>query len=182
MNVTIRVVPHQDLSRDDLAGLRTLFDAEYLTEFGDWDPVQPYGYAPHDIHVIASRGDETVGHIGWARRGISIGDEHMVVAGVGGVLVADHARGLRLGEQLLRKAVASMRDVDDIECGYLGCREAVVPFYQSCGWARVRAGEWSLDRMGKPSMDPPRLPLLVFPLGASTEWPEGEIDLRGRAW
>lgn len=182
MNVTVRLVPHRELSREDLEGLQHLFDAEYLTQFGDWNPEQPYGYAPHDVHLIAERGDATVGHVGWARRRIGVGQRDVVIAGVGGVLVANAARGLRLGERLMGTAVASMKDAEDIEFGYLGCREAVVPFYESCGWTRVRAAERSLDRMGKPSMDPPGQPLLVYSLGASTEWPEGEIDLRGRAW
>lgn len=182
MNLTIRVVPHHELTRGELSGLRTLFDAEYLDEFGDWNPEQPYGYAPHDVHVIASRGDETVGHIGWARRRIGVGERDVVIAGVGGVLVADTARGLRLGERLMREAVATMRDVGGIEFGYLGCREEVVPFYQSCGWRRVAAVEQSLNRTGVSSTDPPGPPLLVFPLHSSPEWPDGEIDLRGRAW
>jgi aminoglycoside 2'-N-acetyltransferase I len=182
MRLTIRVVSHRELSRDDLAGLQALFNAEYLTEFGDWNPEQPYGYAPHDVHVIARRGDLMIGHVGWARRDIGVGDQDVVIAGVGGVLVADDARGLRLGEQLMRKAVESMSEAEDIEFGYLGCREAVAPFYQSCGWTRVTAAERSLDRAGRPSADPPGQPLLVLALGSSSEWPEGDIDLRGRAW
>ena len=182
MNLTIRVVPHRELTRGDLAGLRTLFDAEYLDEFGDWNPEEPYGYAPHDAHVMASRGDVTVGHVGWARRSIGVGERNVVIAGVGGVLVAETARGLRLGEQLMRTAVASMRDAGDIEFGYLGCREEVVPFYQFCGWRRVAAVERSLNRAGVPSIDPPGQPLLVLPLDSTLRWPDGDIDLRGRAW
>ncbi|WP_224763650.1 GNAT family N-acetyltransferase [Salinibacterium sp. ZJ70] len=156
--------------------------ANNLTEFGDWNPQQPYGYAPHDVHVIARRGDATVGHVGWARREIGVGERDVVIAGVGGVLVAGHARGRGLGEQLMSAAVASMRDAGGIQFGYLGCRDAVLPFYQSCGWTRVAAVERSLDREGRPSTDPAGQPLLVFPLGPSSEWPEGAIDLRGRAW
>lgn len=182
MSLTFRVVRHHELTDDDLSGLRALFDAEYLTQFGEWNPEQPYGYARHDVHVIASRGDDTVGHVGWAHRGISVGEREMTIAGVGGVLVAKAARGLQLGEQLMRTVVISMGDAGGIEFGYLGCREEVVPFYQACGWMRVVAAEWSLNRTGSSSMDPPGQPLLVFPLGSSSDWPEGEIDLRGRAW
>ena len=182
MNVTIRVVPHDELTGDDLAGIQALFDAEYRTEFGDWNPEQPYGYAPHDVHVIARHDEATVGHVGWARRGISVGAHGVVISGLGGVLIADHARGLRLGERLMHTAVEAMREAGGIEFGYLGCREEVVPFYQSCGWIRVVAVERSLDRTGRPTLDPPGQPLLVFPLGSSMDWPDGEIDLRGRPW
>ena len=182
MSLDICVVSHRELTRDDLAGLRALFDAEYLTEFGEWTPEQPYGYAPHDVHVIARHGDKTVGHVGWARRDISVGEREIVIGGLGGVLIAAHSRGLRLGEQLMRAAVVSMRDADGIDFGYLGCREEVVPFYKSCGWTRIAAAERSLNRDGEPSTDPPGQPLLVFPLDSLVGWPKGDIDLRGRAW
>jgi len=182
MSLTIGTLAHEDLTPDDLVGLRALFDAEYAKDFGDWDPQQPYGYAPHDLHVIARNGDSTIGHVGWGRRAISVGERELVIAGVGGVLVSDGARGLRLGEQLMTRAVESMRDADGIDFGYLGCREEVVPFYLACGWERVSAPERSLDREGRPSMDPAGQPLLIYPVEPSSVWPEGEIDLRGRAW
>lgn len=105
-----------------------------------------------------------------------------MIAGVGGVLVSGSARGLRLGERLMNRCVASMRDAGGIDFGYLGCREDVVPFYQSSGWVRVVAAERSLDRAGRLSIDPPGQPLLVFSLDPSRVWPDGAIDLRGRAW
>lgn len=182
MSLSIRVVAHDELTRDDLDGLRALFDAEYRSEYGEWHPEQPYGYAPHDVHVIAGDDDTIVGHVGWARRVIGVGAQEVVIAGVGGVLIAESARGLRAGERLMRTAVASMRDAGDIEFGYLGCREEVVPFYRSCGWTRVMAAERSLDRTGRTTEDPPGQPLLVHPVDPSAVWPRGEIDLRGRAW
>lgn len=181
MGLTIRTTPHGELTSDDLDGLRALFDAEYLREFGGWNPEQPYGYAPHDVHVIAFL-DDVVGHVGWARRTIRVGERDVTIAGVGGVLVSDGARALRLGQRLMHRAVASMKDAGGIEFGYLGCREAVAPFYQACGWTRVAAVERSLDREGRPTRDPAGQPLLVIPLGSSQQWPGGDVDLRGRAW
>ncbi|MEV7620201.1 hypothetical protein AB0N59_08670 [Microbacterium sp. NPDC089321] len=70
MSLSIRVVAHDELNRNDLAGLRKLFDAEYRSEYGDWHPDPPYGYAPHDVHVIVGKGATIVRHVGWARRSI----------------------------------------------------------------------------------------------------------------
>lgn len=182
MSPLIRVVPHSELTLDDVTRVRRLFDGEYAQDFGAWHPEQPYGYAPHDVHVMACADDVIVGHVGWARREITVGERIVVVAGVGGVLVSESVRGVRLGERLMSRAVESMRLAGGIEFGYLGCREEVVPFYESCGWTRVFAAERSIDRAGLPVADPPGQPLLVFPLSASMEWPDGEIDLRGRAW
>ncbi|WP_297752346.1 hypothetical protein [uncultured Tessaracoccus sp.] len=63
---SIDVIAHQELTEADLHGLRQLFDSEYLEEFGEWDPQQPYGYAPHDVHTMARNEGRVVGHVGWA--------------------------------------------------------------------------------------------------------------------
>ncbi|MFB8189957.1 GNAT family N-acetyltransferase [Microbacterium sp. NPDC055988] len=182
-SLVIDGVPHESLTSNDVASLRELFDAEYLAEFGAWDPDQPYGYAPHDVHLIARAGDEVVGHVGWARRTIGVGTAEVVVAGVGGVLVSPRARGERAGALLLAHAARSMTDADDIDFGYLGCREEVVSFYESCGWSRISVAERSIDRTGRPTMQPPGPPILTLALESPPRrWPSGAIDLRGRAW
>lgn len=176
-------VPHDRLTANDVVGLRELFDAEYLAEFGGWDPDQPYGYAPHDVHGIARLDDAVVGHVGWARRTIGVGAAEVVVGGVGGVLISPRARGQRAGARLMAHAAATMTDAGDIEFGYLGCREEVVAFYESCGWRRISAPERSIDRTGQPAMQPAGPPILTLALDPNPRiWPTGTIDLRGRAW
>lgn len=120
-----------DLAEDDLDRPRLLFDSEYLGVFGAWDPEQPYGYASHDVYIIARVGDRILGHVGWARREISVGTEIVVVAGVGGVLITKGVRGHGLGALLMGWAAQSMIDHGGIGFGYLGCREPVVGFYAS---------------------------------------------------
>lgn len=176
-------VAHADLDAEMLADLRRLFDREYLAEFGDWDPEQPYGYAPHDLHVIARLDGGVVGHAGWGRREIAVGDAPAVIAGVGGVLVSPDARGLRLGQRLMGELAATMREEPGLDFGYLGCDESVVPFYESCGWRRIAAAERCVDRSGEVVETPAGAPLLVLPLqDQCAAWPSGPIDLRGRPW
>ena len=173
----------ENLTATDLRELRRLFDNEYLDDFGPWDAEQPYGYAPHDVHIIAKADGHVVGHVGWARREITVGGETVVIAGVGGVLVSHNVRGHRLGADLMQRAAQSIRAHEGIEFGYLGCREEVVPFYLSCGWSRICVGERSLGRTGEPVVDPPGQPILILPIAAPLEaWPDGDVDLRGRAW
>jgi aminoglycoside 2'-N-acetyltransferase I len=64
--LSIDVLAHGALTAGDIDELRRLFDQEYLHDFGTWDPNQPYGYGPHDLHVIARSDDGVVGHVGWA--------------------------------------------------------------------------------------------------------------------
>lgn len=171
------------LTSDEIAGLKDLFDAEYLDEYGEWDSTQPYGYAPHDVHVIARSDGRVVGHVGWARRTIGVGDAEVTIAGVGGVLVSGSARGRALGKRMLAFAARSMRDAGGIDFGYLGCREQVVPFYETCGWHRILAAERSIARDGTPAEDEPGQPILILPVErAASSWPAGAVDLRGRAW
>lgn len=139
----IDVVPHPALRPSRIEELRRLFDGEYLTDFGAWDPSQSNGYAPQDVHLVAREGTGIVGHVGWAHRTIFVG-----AVEVGGVLVSENARGIGLGERLLLSARRSVLDADGIQFGYLGCREAVAPFYWSCGWRRISATglpEWLIS-------------------------------------
>ncbi len=126
------------------------FDSEYLKEFGEWDPQQPYGYASHDVHVMARIEGRVVGHV-WARREIAVGTETVAMAGVGGLLISDEPRGRRLGRELMGRAAQSMRDRGHLAFGYLGCREQVVPFYESCRWKRIVAREGRSGVMANPS-------------------------------
>lgn len=174
---------HSELTAPDLGRIRRLFDDEYQSSEGPWNPDWPYGYAGHGLHVLARHGDETVGHVGWARRVIRVGDAEVTIAGVGGVLVSGHWRGRHLGVQLMSVAGQSMQAVRDIDFGYLGCDEDLVPFYTACGWRRITATEHFIDRDGASVVERAQAPLLVLPIQRSfDEWPVGEIDLRGRAW
>lgn len=179
----IEAVPRDDLRSDDLVALGSLFDAEYLDAFGPWHPAQPYGYAGHDVHVLAREGSRLVGHVGWARRRIDVGGTEIAIAGVGGVLVADRARGHGLGRRLLSECAASIRASGYVDFGFLGCRESVVPFYRACGWHRISAWERSIARDGTPALTEPGPPLMILPLRTPADaWPPGTVDLRGRAW
>ena len=179
---SIEILAHQELAEADLGELRRLFDSEYLKEFGEWDPQQPYGYASHDVHVMARVEGRVVGHVGWAGRDIAVGTEVVSVAGVGGVLISADARGVRLGSELMEWAERSMRECDHLAFGYLGCREQVAPFYASCGWHRIYAREKSIGRDGESVVDEPGPPILILPIAPLELWPEGDIDLHGRAW
>jgi len=182
-DIAINVIAHAELTASDFVGLRRLFDAVYLDDFGEWDPDMPYGYAPHAVHVIAQINSEIVGHVGWSRRRVSVGDGEVEIAGVGGVLISDAVRRERVGSRLMASAAQLMKTARGIAFGYLGCREEVVSFYTSCGWTRISAAERSIDRSGRPSQDPPGQPLLILPVEVEVAaWPGGSVDLRGRAW
>lgn len=180
---TLRRVRHDALARQDVAGLRTLFDAEYGSTHGEWDPDAPYGYAPADIHVIAGDG-RAVGHVGFQRRTIRVGDRLVTVAGTGGMLVGPSARGTGLGMRLLAELQAAMRASPGIEFGYLGCAPAVVPFYVRAGWVGLRVAEGHVSRVdGANVREAAGAPILICAAARDVdEWPPGDVDLQGRPW
>ena len=180
----IRAVWHDELADEQLTQLGRLFDAEYGTEDGPWNPDAPYGYAPADLHVVAVRDGETVGHVGTQRRMISVGDHEVLVAGTGGVLVSPSHRGQGLGARLLAATQDAARSIAPADYGYLGCREAMVPFYESCGYKRIEVNERFRARGGSSqTVEETGAPVMVCS-GTRTvgTWPQGSIDLRGRCW
>lgn len=182
MGETFRAVDHADLSEPELAALGALFDHEYLTDHGSWDPDCPYGYSPADVHTFAFVDGVLVGHVGFQRRTIDVGDAEVVVAGTGGVLVGASLRGNGLGQRLISRAHKAMRADSRIDFGYLGCCEEVVRFYENVGWRRVQAIERHVSML-----DPRKIvvsvevPILVIPTHGR-DWPAGDIDLRGTPW
>ncbi|WP_346959232.1 GNAT family N-acetyltransferase [uncultured Arthrobacter sp.] len=184
MNETLELRRHGDLSRRELAALEVLFDSEYLSDHGRWDPDAPYGYSPADFHVLAFRGSELAAHVGFQRRVISVGASDILVAGAGGVLVDLRFRGLGLGSRAMRHAQVAMRDEAGADFGLLGCRKEVVPFYASAGWVQVRATARCLSRADQSSVivSEGGPTLICSSTRDASEWPNGDIDLRGTPW
>ena len=187
-----RVVKHEALRPAELTALRALFDREYRSTHGAWNPDLPFGYSPASTHVIIfDTAGSAVSHVGFQRRAIMAGGTPVLVAGTGGVLVDDRLRGRGLGELAMTLAQDTMRSALDLEFGYLGCREEVVPFYERTGWQRIHVTERSTPRSVRPDTTSEAeavveegTPVLVFPLrsGGLASWPTGEVDLRGRPW
>ena len=184
MNVDLRITAHSELSLRDLERLRTLFDHEYFGEYGPWDPEAPYGYSPAAVHIMAFQGEELIGHLGFQPRSIKVGGQRVTVAGVGGVLIVERARGRGLGQLIMDHARAAMLKEPGVEYGYLGCRPAVVPFYESTGWQRIHALERHLSRLDPTTViESAASPIFICPIRRGVdEWPQGEIDLRGTPW
>src|SRR5690606_8532644 len=125
----VAIVEHDALSESQSAALRELFDREYRAEYGEWIPDRPYGYSPADVHSSVVRGALAVGDVGFRRRLIRVGAREVAVAGTGGVLVHPDWRSDGVGRLVMTRAQQAMRDDDQVDFGYLGCREEVASFY-----------------------------------------------------
>ncbi|MCP3426958.1 GNAT family N-acetyltransferase [Rothia sp. AR01] len=180
----VEIVDHGFLTRAHLSHLGRLFDAEYRHTHGAWTPHRPYGYSPADVHVLVYRDADLLGHAGFQQRTIAVGHRTVHVAGTGGVLITEAARGTGIGRILLLHTHRAMRETPRVEFGYLGCREGVVPFYESEGWHRIAAAERSLSRAtGRQVYVPAGAPIMILPVTRGVaEWPRGVVDLRGTPW
>lgn len=175
---------HVDLTTAELDAFESLFDHEHRNEFGAWNPDAPYGYSPADTHLMAFHGKALAAHVGFQRRLISVGTHEVVVAGMGGVLVDEPSRGTGLGLRTVRHAQKVMLDESGVNFGFLGCRREVVPFYESARRVQIRATERCLSRLDGMSVvvsqGGPNLTCSAK--RDASQWPEGDIDLRGTPW
>ncbi|WP_129661272.1 GNAT family N-acetyltransferase [Rothia halotolerans] len=180
----VEIIDHDFLTRTHLGRLQELFDGEYRHTHGRWSPHRPYGYSPADVHVLIYRGEELLGHAGFQRRGITVGHHRIRVGGTGGVLITEAERGTGIGRILLHHIRQTMREAPQVEYGYLGCGESVVPFYEAAGWHRIAAAERSLSRAtGRPRYVAAGAPIMILPVSRSLDqWPRGVVDLHGTPW
>lgn len=172
-----------ELMPADYFGLAALFDSEYGDEWGPWNPKQAYGYARGELHALARRDGQLLGYAASARRFIGVGSEELVIAGTGGVLTRKDARGAGVGREVLSALQAASRSCAPADFGFLGCREEVVPFYESCGYARIHSPVLDLSPQDAMTVVRSYGPAMIC---AGTrpvdDWPEGAIDLRGLPW
>lgn len=142
-----------ELTDADYTAMAELFDSEYAADWGPWSPRAGYGYAPGELHALTRIGDLLIGYAATARRIIRVGNSEVIVAGTGGVMTLASARGQGIGTFTLSALQDANRSFAPADFGLLGCREEVVPFYESCGYARVDA----LIRDVSPRMPAPSL-------------------------
>jgi aminoglycoside 2'-N-acetyltransferase I len=123
-------------------------------------------------------------HVGIQRRVITVGGSDVLVAGTGGVLVDEQSRGTGLGGGAMRHAQQAIRDEARVDFGFLGCRQEVVPFYESAGWIQVHATERSLSRLDQTSVivSDGWPDLACSAMCDASGRPQGDMDLRGTRW
>lgn len=182
--IDIITVWDTELTKEQLDGIRMLFDNEYAQLYGTWNQAQPYGYSPAELHVLAVKEGQIIGNVGMQRRQISVGNQEVLIAGTGGVLVAPSYRKDGLGRKLLAALQEANRTIAPVDYGYLGCREEVVPFYESSGYTRMHVTERHVSDDDQITViENTGAPIMVCPgTKEVNEWPSGIVDIRGTAW
>lgn len=183
MSIDIFPIWDNQLSTGQLQSLKKLFDNEYKTDYGEWNREKPYGYAPAELRIIAVERDKIVGHVSMQRRQIEVNRKKLLVAGTGGVLVAPEYRKDKLGKKLLHTLHNANETIAPVDFGYLGCREAVVNFYESCGYTRIYATQISISRETGEISKSTDSPIMICPeLKEIQDFPTGTININGIIW
>jgi nodulation protein A len=180
--MTVHLVGEKDLTRAQEERIQALLLAAFPQYREIWSRHTFWG-GPAEYRLWLECEDKIIAHLGFAKRTICVGEQDVLIAGIGAVATRPDFQGRGLGKQLfaeLRKILLTQLSVD---FGYLGCREAVIGFYEKAGFTLYRQTvyclnpyeqQWNYDD-GAQMVMPIRKPL--------TDWnATGLIDLRGMPW
>jgi aminoglycoside 2'-N-acetyltransferase I len=135
-------------------------------------------WRPTEHHVLVTKNGRSISHVGLPKHAVRVGGRLISVAGIGGVLTHPEYRDSGFArmamEEALRQAVREL----DIQFGLLFSREAMLPWYETQGWALVKDTVWIEQRQG---VIPSPLPTMVR-RPAVEKWPAGEVWLGSLPW
>jgi GNAT superfamily N-acetyltransferase len=146
------------------------------------DPSQTASYglewAPKTLHVLLVKSGITVAHAGLLERVVTVGDQLVKVAGIGGVLTRPDCRGKGFGQMAVQAAEELVLRQTDARFGLLFCRDVVRPWYERLGWLLLEEAVW-IDQPAGTIRSP--LPVMVKSF-SQQGWPGGAVRLGGGPW
>lgn len=179
----VRLVKEYHVSPAEDDAIKALLVATFPQHTELFSRTSFWGTTPDYRLWLEDDAGRLVAHLSLARRTIDVDAVQVVIAGIGGVATHPDRQGTGIGRRLMDELRAVLTTTVPVAFGYLGCYPAVVGFYESVGWHRVRQParyfqpkdkEWIVDD-GPKLILPAREPLSVWP---ST----GLIDLKGMPW
>jgi aminoglycoside 2'-N-acetyltransferase I len=108
-----------------------------------------------------------------------VGSRPVRLGGIGGVSTRTPWRKRGLAEAAMKVAQAYLRDPLGVAFGLLVCDEKMVPYYAKFGWKRVTVPMWIEEQPKGRVLFPGPVMILAV---CGQDWPEGEIDLKGKPW
>jgi aminoglycoside 2'-N-acetyltransferase I len=139
MTIMYRTVSDQQLTATQHQAIRALLDEAFADEFSDEDN----DHAAGGVRVIASDGDQIVGHAALVARSITIAGTPYRVGYVEGVAVVPARQGQGIGAQIMRQITDMARR--DFVVNMLSTGEH--DFYAKFGWQRF-VGHSFVDNHG----------------------------------
>ncbi|MDI6871554.1 MAG: GNAT family N-acetyltransferase [Bacillota bacterium] len=135
-----------------------------------------YVWEPKRWRILVCVEGEPVSHVGVTpQRMVKVGEEPVLVGGIGGVVTLPQYRGQGFARLALREAMRFLRDELGVDFGLLLCREELVPFYAAQGWKRVPPPVLIEQPRGKVPLGLEAMALAL----REKPWPPGALDLCG---
>ena len=141
-------------------------------------PEHPMEWRPTDKHVMLYADGELMTHVGVVGHIIRVGEQPVVVGGIGGVVTVGAAHGRGYATTALRAACEYMRERLHANFGLLFCFDKLVPFYERLGWQLINVPV-AVEQPSGPTQMP--LNTMVLPLGEQ-QWPPGPVELDSLPW
>jgi aminoglycoside 2'-N-acetyltransferase I len=135
-------------------------------------------WAQSDYHVLGFMDGTMTSILCLFRREIQVGDQNMLVAGVGSVATLPEYQRRGFAGLLLERAAAFMRDELETPFGLLVCSPHREAFYQKFGWQKIQDPMQFDTPSGKKTW--PELTMFFSVDGQP--WPSGVVDLCGYPW
>ena len=135
-------------------------------------------WAPKDHHLFVWAENELAGHVGILKREVTVGDEPVLLGGIGGVVTRPEWQGQGFATAAMRKAVDYLRDELKVEFGFIFVQAHRVSFYERMRW-RVAANVVYIEQRGGRLLSP--VSSMYIPC-ADRSWPAGDVNLKGNAW
>ena len=144
---------------------------------------QRWWHSPQSWTAVALEPDGTVASgLCIIERDITVGSEGKIIkiAGVGNVIALPRWQGTGLVDRVMALALEECRR-RGFEAGLLFCLPVLERIYRRMSWRKINADVFMLDKSGVRVPLPVKNIAMTIPLTLG-EFPEGDIDLKGRDW
>ncbi|HEY1629459.1 MAG TPA: GNAT family N-acetyltransferase [Tepidisphaeraceae bacterium] len=162
---------------------RTLSESQQQRLFGwgkDIFGIETLGlqWRRKDWHVLLEIDGFLVSHAGIVKKqSLSVGDEQLMVCGIGGVVTIPEARNHGYARQVLQSAITFIAEDAESEFAMLFCREALIDFYSQENWMELPTPVFIQQTNSIPS------PLAVMiKCVRPRKWPVGPVRVNGLPW
>lgn len=168
----IDLKPTRELSTFEKARRDCVIQSSFYIYWND------YVYAEPDWTILVWEDEETVSAIEIFERVIEVGGKPLRVGGVGNHATKTEWRKRGYATHALLAAQDFLRERLRVDFGLGFCKDNLVPYYAKFGW-QVVADKVLVEQPGQKRYLEDKV--IALPVLCS-EWPAGEIDLRGLPW
>ncbi len=180
--MTAHLVAEKDLTRNQEQLIQALLLAAFPQYENIWSRHTFWG-GPAEYRLWLEQDKRIIAHLGFAKRDIKVGNDEVVITGIGAVATHPDLQERGVGKHLFAELRKTLLEQFPVDFAFLECREAVISFYEKAGFTLYRQTTYCFHP-GKQAWIYDEGAKMVMPIGKPLEmWnANGLIDLRGMPW